>query len=77
MRRFPFELRAGIAGNTISRQLFELMVRKRSNLALAADVATSEQLLRLAEQACFLPVAHLHLSLSTSRALLHENFCKH
>ena len=50
VRRFPFEQRASLAQNPTGRKLFELMARKQSNLAVAADVPTVEQLLRLAEE---------------------------
>lgn len=52
MSRFTFEQRAKVAVNAVSQRLFELMVRKKSNLALAADVPSSQQLLTLAEQVC-------------------------
>ena len=48
--RFPFEQRAGVAANVVAQRLFELMVRKHTNLAVAADVPTAQQLLHLAEQ---------------------------
>ena len=47
--RFPFEQRAHLAKNAAGRQLFELMVKKQSNLAVAADVATAEEMLKLAD----------------------------
>lgn len=52
--RFTFQQRAKIAENAISRRLLELMVRKQSNLAVAADVPSAQQLLQLAEQVCLL-----------------------
>ena len=50
VRRFPFDQRASLAQNPTGRKLFELMARKQSNLAVAADVPTVERLLELAEQ---------------------------
>ena len=47
--RFPFEQRATLAKCQLGRQLFELMVKKQSNLAVAADVPTAEEMLRLAD----------------------------
>ena len=49
--RFPYEQRAALAKNAAGRRLFELMATKRSNLAVAADVATVEEMLALADQA--------------------------
>ena len=49
--RFPYEQRAALAKNAAGRRLFELMAAKRSNLAVAADVATVEEMLALADQA--------------------------
>jgi len=50
MRRQRFEERAQAAQNAAGRRLLELMARKRSNLAVAADVADPAALLRLADQ---------------------------
>lgn len=49
--RIPFEERVGLAQNPAGRKLFELMVRKRSNLAVAADVDTVQEMLRIADAA--------------------------
>ena len=49
-RRLPFEARAQAAQNAAGRRLLELMARKRSNLAVAADVADPAAMLRLADQ---------------------------
>ena len=48
--RFPFEQRATLAQNPTGKKLFEIMARKQSNLAVAADVPTVQQLFQLAEQ---------------------------
>ena len=37
--------------NALSRQLLQLMLKKKSNLAVAADVATAKEMLQIAEQA--------------------------
>lgn len=50
--RLPYEERAGLAKNALGKQLFELMARKQSNLAVAADVPTSAAVLQLADQVC-------------------------
>ena len=49
--RLPFEERARLAQNVAGKKLFELMARKRSNLAVAADVDTVQEMLRIAEAA--------------------------
>ena len=48
--RFPFEQRAQLAKNDLGRRLFELMAKKQSNLAVAADVPTAEAMLKLADE---------------------------
>ena len=50
-RRLPFEERAGVAQNAAGKKLFELMLRKRSNLAVAVDVDTVQEMLRIADAA--------------------------
>lgn len=45
----PFEERAKLAQNPVARQCFELMARKRTNLAVAADVGTADEMLALAD----------------------------
>ena len=50
-RRLPFEERAGMAQNAAGKKLFELMLRKRSNLAVAVDVDTVQEMLRIADAA--------------------------
>ncbi|XP_075222950.1 rudimentary-like isoform X2 [Lycorma delicatula] len=45
----PFNERAAAAKCSLSKTLFDLMLKKKSNLCLAADVNSSEHLLKLAE----------------------------
>ena len=40
-----------LSQNALSRRLLQLMLKKKSNLAVAADVATAEEMLQIAEQA--------------------------
>eukprot|EP00891_Asterochloris_glomerata_P008155 jgi/Astpho2/8155/fgenesh1_pm.00120_%23_32_t len=48
--RLPFDERAQLSQNALSRRLLQLMLKKKSNLAVAADVATAEEMLQIAEQ---------------------------
>jgi len=48
--RFPFEQRASLAQCDLGRKLFELMADKKTNLAVAADVPTAAEMLKLADQ---------------------------
>lgn len=48
--RLPYEERAGLAKCELGQQLFRLMARKQTNLAVAADVPTCAQVLALADQ---------------------------
>lgn len=48
-QRLSYEARAGLAKNAVARECLELMARKKTNLAVAADVSTADEMLRLAE----------------------------
>jgi hypothetical protein len=60
LARLRYEERAALAQNPLGRQLFELMVRKKTNLSVAADVETVDQMLELAEKASQGVAAGLH-----------------
>jgi hypothetical protein len=48
--RLSYGERASQAKNPLARQLLELMERKKSNLSVAADVDTAEEMLALADK---------------------------
>lgn len=50
VRSLPYEERAKVAQNALARRCLELMARKKSNLSIAADVDTAEEMLELAEK---------------------------
>jgi len=45
-----YEARAELAKNPLGRRLFELMARKRTNLSVAADVQTADDMIALADK---------------------------
>ena len=48
--KLSFEARAKIAANPLTRKLFEIMHRKKSNLAVSADFTTCAEVLSLVEK---------------------------
>lgn len=48
-QRLTYEARAAVAKNSVARECLELMARKKTNLAVAADVSTADEMLQLAE----------------------------
>jgi uridine monophosphate synthetase len=48
--RLSYGARAQLAKNALARQCLELMERKKTNLSVAADVDTAEEMLELADK---------------------------
>lgn len=48
--RLPYEARAKLAANPLGARCLEIMARKQTNLSVAADVDTAEEMLLLADQ---------------------------
>lgn len=51
-RDCTFESRIATTNHPLARTLYELMSSKKTNLCVAADVTTSQELLALADQVC-------------------------
>ncbi len=49
-KRMSYDDRAPLAKNPMGRQLFELMAKKKTNLSVAADVGSAEEMLQLADK---------------------------
>ncbi|GLI60445.1 hypothetical protein VaNZ11_002600, partial [Volvox africanus] len=50
MERLPYETRIPLAKNAMAKRCLEVMVRKQTNLCVAADVDTVEEMLELADK---------------------------
>ncbi|EFJ50525.1 hypothetical protein VOLCADRAFT_80294 [Volvox carteri f. nagariensis] len=50
LKRLPYEQRIPLAKNAMARRCLEVMVRKLTNLSVAADVDTAEEMLELADK---------------------------
>lgn len=58
-KKCTFESRIATTNHPLARKLFELMSSKKTNLCVAADVTTSQELLALADKVCLnLGVCH-------------------
>ncbi|GLC43555.1 orotidine-5'-phosphate decarboxylase [Pleodorina starrii] len=49
-KRLPYEQRIPLAQNAMAKRCLEVMVRKQTNLSVAADVDTAEEMLELADK---------------------------
>lgn len=71
-RTLRYEERAALAKNTMARNCLELMARKKSNLSVAADVDTAEEMLQLADKVGYMtfylmiPCGHVHMAFIAS-----------
>jgi orotidine 5'-phosphate decarboxylase subfamily 1 len=48
-KRLTYEARGALAQNSMARRCFDIMVKKRTNLSVAVDVPTADEMLRLAD----------------------------
>lgn len=51
-RRLTYAARVSAAKCTAAKRCLEVMVRKKTNLSVAADVDTAEEMLELADKVC-------------------------
>lgn len=52
LHRLSYEARAALAQNALGKRCLELMARKKTNLAVAADVPTAAEMLEIADKVC-------------------------
>lgn len=69
--RLSFEKRKDQAQCAMGRRLFEIIIKKQSNLAVAADVTTVADLLSIADKASNLKLEHLRTLCSNCGACIY------
>ena len=57
----------------MGRRLFDIIIKKQSNLAVAADVTTVADLLSIADKASNLKLQHLRTLCSSCGACVHQD----